>query len=221
MLTVNPFESLVAARLLEFFDIRTPWHRRLWATGLTLTLRETLESSDMVAAKVLYQNSVKALADTAVVLAGTDPGVISGDPGIGTPAYKKKLHKLLLTDLLTGSIQYLELAQVMSDLESRYLRNWSAALQANAAGTVTLKAERTARAIASTYLIAGSPRSSCSDGSAMPSITTRRRKAFPRSSQKHIPSFKVRRKSLRSWSRSESSLRTNPVHLRAGFKPPK
>ncbi|MGB8130132.1 MAG: hypothetical protein WCG81_10100 [Candidatus Angelobacter sp.] len=149
MLTVNPFESLVAARLLEFFDVRTPWHRRLWATGLILTLRETIEASDMVAAKVLYQNSVRALADTAIVLAGTDPGVTSGDPGIGTPAYKKKLHKLLLTDLMTGSIQYLELAQIISDLESRYLRNWSAALQGNAAGTVTLKTERTARAIAS------------------------------------------------------------------------
>ncbi len=149
MLTVNPFESLVAARLLEFFDIRTPWHRRLWATGLILTLRETLEASDMVAAKVLYQNSVRALNDTAIVLAGTDPAVTSGDPGIGTPVYKKKLHKLLLSDLLTGSIQYLELAQVISDLDSRYLRNWSAALQANALGTVTLKAERTARAIAS------------------------------------------------------------------------
>jgi len=149
MLTVNPFESLVAARLLEFLDIRTPWQRRLWATGLILTLRETLEASDMVAAKVLFQTSVKALADTAIVLAGTDPGVTSGDPGIGTSAYKKKLHKLLLSDLATGSIQYLELAQIISDLKSRYLSNWSAALQANAAGTVTLKAERTARAIAS------------------------------------------------------------------------
>lgn len=155
MLTVNPFESLVAARLLEFFDIRTPWHRRLWATGLILTLRETLEASDMVAAKVLYQNSVKALADTAIVLAGIDPGVTSGDRGVGTSAYKKKLHKLLLSDLLTGSIQYLELAQIIADLECRYLRNWSAALQANAGGTVTLKAERTARAIASHLLDLG------------------------------------------------------------------
>ncbi len=109
MLTVNPFESLVAARLLEFFDTRTPWHRRLWATGLILTLRETIEASDMVAAKVLYQNSVKALADTAIVLAGTDPAVTSGDPGVGTAAYKRKLHKLLLSDLPTGSIQCLDL----------------------------------------------------------------------------------------------------------------
>jgi hypothetical protein len=155
MLTVNPFESLVAARLLEFFDVRTPWHRRLWATGLILTLRETMEASDMVAAKVLFQNSVRALADTAVNLAGTDPGVTSGDPGIGTPAYKRKLHRLLLSDLLTGSIHYLELAQIISDLESRDLRNWSAALQTNAAGTVTLKAERTARAIASHLLDIG------------------------------------------------------------------
>jgi hypothetical protein len=99
---------LVAARLQEFFDVRAPWHRRLWATGLILTLREVLEASEMVAAKILYQNSVRALADTAIVLAGTDPAVVSDDPGVGTPAYKRKLHKLLLSDLVSGSIEYLE-----------------------------------------------------------------------------------------------------------------
>jgi hypothetical protein len=65
MLIVNPFESSVAARLREFFDVRAPWRRRLWATGLILTLREVPEASEMVAAKILYQNSVRALADTA------------------------------------------------------------------------------------------------------------------------------------------------------------
>ena len=90
MLIVNTFDSLVGARLLEFFDIRAPWHRRLWATGLLLTLREILEASEMVAAKVLFQNSVRSLAETAIVLAGTDPGV-------GSSPYKKKLHDLLRT----------------------------------------------------------------------------------------------------------------------------
>ena len=155
MLIVNPFESLVAARLQEFFDARAPWHRRLWATGLILTLRETLEASEMVAAKILYQNSVRALADTAIVLAGTDLGVASGDPGVGTPAYKRKLHKLLLTDLLSGSIEYLELNQVVKDLESRYLQSWSVAVAERAAGTRTLKAERTARAIGAHLLDIG------------------------------------------------------------------
>ncbi len=155
MLIVNPFESLVAARLQEFFDVRAPWHRRLWATGLILTLREVLEASEMVAAKVLFQNSVRTLADTGIVLAGTDPGVVSGDPGVGTPAYKRKLHRLLQSDLLAGSIEYLELSQIATDLESRYLQNWSTAIAEHAAGTRALKAERTARAIASHLLDIG------------------------------------------------------------------
>lgn len=155
MLIVNPFESLVAARLREFFDVRAPWHRRLWATGLILTLREVLEASEMVAAKILYQNSVRALADTAIVLAGTDPGVVSSDPGVGTPAYKRKLHKLLMSDLLAGSIEYLELNQIARDLESRYLQSWSVAISEHAAGTRTLKAERTARAIGAHLLDMG------------------------------------------------------------------
>lgn len=155
MLIVNNFDSLVAARLLEFFDFRTPWHRRLWATGLILTLRELLEASEMVAAKVLYQNSVKALADTAIVLAGTDPGVTPGDPGVGSPQYKRKLHKLLLSDVIFRSIEYLELVQIADDIESRYLKSWSGALQAQAVSPGALKAERSARAIGAHLLDLG------------------------------------------------------------------
>jgi hypothetical protein len=148
MLIVNTFDSLVGARLLEFFDIRAPWHRRLWATGLLLTLREILEASEMVAAKVLFQNSVKSLAETAIVLAGTDPGV-------GSSPYKKKLHDLLRTDLQFESMEYLELLQLANDIENRYLHSWSGALAAHSAAPGTLKAERTARAIGSHLLDLG------------------------------------------------------------------
>jgi hypothetical protein len=148
MLIVNTFDSLVAARLLEFFDIRAPWHRRLWATGLLLTLREILEASEMVAGKVLFQNSVKALADTAIILAGIDPGV-------GSSPYKKKLHDLLRSDLQFKSIEYLELVQLAADIEDRYLQSWRSALSAHALTPGTLKAERTARAIGSHLLDLG------------------------------------------------------------------
>lgn len=148
MLIVNPFESLVAARLLEFFDIRAPWHRRLWATGLLLTLREILEASEMVVSRVLFQNSVKALADTAIVLAGSDPGV-------GSSTYKKKLHALLLSDVKFKSIEYLELLQLANDIEDRYLQSWSSALSAHSVSPSNLKAERTARAIGSHLLDLG------------------------------------------------------------------
>jgi hypothetical protein len=155
MLIVNNFDSLVASRLLEFFDFRTPWHRRLWATGLILTLRELLEASEMVAAKVLFQNSVKALADTAIILAGSDPGVAPGDPGVGSSQYKRKLHKLLLSDLNCNSIEFLELVQIADDIQSRYLKNWSDALQAHSVVPGALKAERSARAIAAHLLDLG------------------------------------------------------------------
>ncbi len=152
---VNNRDSAIAARLLEFFDFRTPWHRRLWATGLLLTLREIIEASEMVAARVLYQNSITALAGTAIVLAGTDAGVTSGDPGVGTADYKRKLHRLLQSQLIFRSIEYLELVQIAEDIESRYLKSWSTALDPVLATTSPLKAERSARSIGSHLLDLG------------------------------------------------------------------
>lgn len=155
MLIVNDRDSAVAARLLEFFDFRTPWHRRLWATGLLLTLRELIEASEMVAAKVLFQNSITALGGTAMVLAGTDAGVTSGDPGVGTADYKRKLHRLLQSQLVYRSIEYLELVQIADDIESRYLKSWSAAFDLAPVTANPLKAERSARAIGSHLLDLG------------------------------------------------------------------
>jgi len=37
---------LVLSRLRDFFGRSTPWHRRLWNTGTTLSLREVLECAD-------------------------------------------------------------------------------------------------------------------------------------------------------------------------------
>lgn len=155
MLIVNDRDSAVAARLLEFFDFRTPWHRRLWATGLLLTLRELIEASEMVAAKVLFQNSITALGGTAMVLAGTDAGVTSGDPGVGTADYKRKLHRLLQSQLVYRSIEYLELVQIADDIERRYLKSWSAAFDLAPVTANPLKAERSARAIGSHLLDLG------------------------------------------------------------------
>ena len=41
MIDVNDeYDTLVGARLLDFFGTRTHWHRRLWTIGLVLTLKE-------------------------------------------------------------------------------------------------------------------------------------------------------------------------------------
>ncbi len=63
MIDVNDqYEALVGARLLDFFGTRTHWHRRLWTTGLVLTLKELLEVFSAVRSSVLYKNSVEDLS---------------------------------------------------------------------------------------------------------------------------------------------------------------
>lgn len=58
MLRSEPFEQLVAARLLDFFGAETPWQRRLWDVGTCLTLHEIVEAADAVVAGAL---SIEAL----------------------------------------------------------------------------------------------------------------------------------------------------------------
>ena len=50
---VNEFAVHVGARLLDFFNSRSPWNRRLWNVGLSLTLREVIEAADAVNSGVL------------------------------------------------------------------------------------------------------------------------------------------------------------------------
>jgi hypothetical protein len=59
MLKPDLFDAHVGARLLDF---RTPWPRRLWSSGIVLTLKEILETSEMVSQGVLYQPVLKDIA---------------------------------------------------------------------------------------------------------------------------------------------------------------
>ena len=71
---VNSTDAYLGGRLLELLHSRSPWNRKLWNVGLSLTLREVLEAADAVSAGVLHQEALRYLAQGAQKMAGTDPG---------------------------------------------------------------------------------------------------------------------------------------------------
>ena len=71
---VNESDVHTGTRVLDFFDSRSPWNRRLWNIGLSLTLREVLEAAEAVSAGVLSPNSLNFLVNVPQRIAGTDPG---------------------------------------------------------------------------------------------------------------------------------------------------
>ena len=94
MLRVNPYEQHVAARLLDFCDLRTPWHRLLWNPGLPLVLKEISEASEARQVGVLSSEAVRMLCSAAMTLAGLDPGVGS------------KEQRRFVQDTLRSEIRY-------------------------------------------------------------------------------------------------------------------
>ena len=89
---VNASDVHTGTRVLDFFDSRSPWNRRLWNIGLSLTLREVLEAAEAVSAGVLSPNSLNFLANVAQKIAGTDPGA-------GTDEEKRLLRHALTPKL--------------------------------------------------------------------------------------------------------------------------
>jgi hypothetical protein len=145
MLENNPVEQQIAARLLDFFHWRAPWHRTLWSPGIGLVLQEVLEASEAVAQHVLTQASLKNLTSTAIELAGPDPGC-------GDATRKKLLQNALQSDLKYRSMEYHTIEAIAKDLDRSYLKRWSDSVATNLRAT---SVERTARAIASHLLDLG------------------------------------------------------------------
>jgi hypothetical protein len=145
MIDVNDqYDTLVGARLLDFFGTRSHWHRRLWTIGLVLTLKELLEVSSAVRSSILYQNSIEDLSRSAMALAGRDPGV-------GGKQQHDSLQKALRSELRFLGMDYRVVEQLASEIESAYLTRWSASLRTPARSAP----ERTARAIAGYLLDSG------------------------------------------------------------------
>lgn len=144
-LIVQTFDSIVAARLLDFFNQRTPWQRWLWSTGVVLMLKEVLESSEAVRAAVLSEASLSNLTNSVSIIIGHDPG--AGD----------STQKRLLQESLKGApkfrgFDWQRLKELASEIEQNYLVRWSIALRS---GVNCPSAERTARSLASHLLDSG------------------------------------------------------------------
>jgi hypothetical protein len=139
---VNGYEQYVGARLLDFFDAKAPWHRRLWCASLCLTLREMLEAVEAQRAGVLVEATVGALANSAQMLVGLDPAVHRD---------RQTLQAALKGKPRFEGLDYHVVATCESSLRERYLARWAAALRI----TPPPRQEHVARSIASHLLDVG------------------------------------------------------------------
>lgn len=144
MLSVNPFDTHAAARMLDFFGARTPWQRSLWSPGTVLSLKETLEGSQAVQEGILNEGSFRNLVESTIALIGPDPGV-------GATARKQTLVRALKSPIRMDGAEYNQIKLLLQAVEAEYLQNWATALRAN----TPPRAERSARYIASFLLDAG------------------------------------------------------------------
>lgn len=141
MLRSEPFEQLVAARLLDFFGAETPWQRRLWDVGTCLSLHEIVEAADAVVAGALSIEALNWLKGSVLELTGRDIGT-------GTTAERSTLTAALKGNVGQGSFDARVIARIAESAESHYLQRWSVAL----ASGESWGAERVARSIASHML---------------------------------------------------------------------
>lgn len=141
---VNESDVRTGARLLDFFDSRSPWNRRLWHVGLSLTLREVLEAAEAVSAGVLSEQSMGFLANVAQKMVGTDPGA-------GNDEERRLLQRNLKKDVRLDGLKYQVVKEQESRLRDDYLARWARAMRCPRPP----RAEDVARAIASHLLDIG------------------------------------------------------------------
>src|SRR5260370_18328878 len=150
MLNVNAFEGHIAARLLDFFDSKTPWQRGLWTPSVGLTLREVLEASEAVAAGVRTPSTLQSLVSYCLELVGRDLA-------FGDAEQKKVLQSGLRGDARSGlisfeGVEFRVIRQLSETICGEYLQRWSSCL---GPGHPAVGAERAARGIASHLLDSG------------------------------------------------------------------
>lgn len=138
---VNPRDELALARLLDFLDVRTSWHRALWNPGLVVSLKEIPEASDAVQSGILAERSF------GFAIASTLNGA-STDCGVGSKSDLKALGEVLRLPLRSAGLNYHAVAQITQDIEQNYLARWAVEV----ANKPDLNPERIARAVASHLL---------------------------------------------------------------------
>ena len=143
MQSVNERDELAGARLLDYLDARTSWHRCLWNPGLVLSLREIPEASRAVKEGVLSDGALAFAMTSVLNLASTD--LSFADRG-----ERKALGDVLRVPMRAEGLHYHAVAKIADELESRYLERW-----ASAVADAAVKPERIARAVASHLLDSG------------------------------------------------------------------
>lgn len=141
---VNERDELAGARLLDFLDARTSWHRALWNPGLVLALREIPEASKAVQASVLAEKSFGFAISSTMQIASTDCGV-------GTRHDLKALGEVLRLPIRPEGLNYNAVTQIAKNIEQNYLSGWASEVAKNS----DLAPERVARAVASHLLDIG------------------------------------------------------------------
>ena len=142
--SVNEFETHVGARLLDFFDSRSPWNRKLWNIGLVLTLSEVVEALEGCRVGVLSEQSLRYLLAHAQKAAGIDPGA-------GSPEERRPLQGALSSKPRLGGLDHHLIVQQEAAIRPVYLARWGEVLRQEARPGP----ERTARSIASHLLDIG------------------------------------------------------------------
>ena len=145
LVPANDNERIIAARLLEFFGRRTPWHRGLWNPGLILTLRELLEASEAVSNQILHRNALNVIKSTCLQL-------LAGEPENVQDSRLAALRSRLSRSLDYDGLDYHALRTLTDQVESAYLLRWAEALRTGDHGN---SAERAARSIAAHLLDRG------------------------------------------------------------------
>lgn len=136
------FQTLVLARMREYFGVHARWQRRLWGVGLVLSLRELLEASEGVRDGALGAESFKWFAESVRQQLGQDPGV-------GDDEQRRALDGFLRQDIAVGGVAHNAVSRIVEDIDEHYLSRWSRALRDPAQCP---RAERTSRALAA-YLL--------------------------------------------------------------------
>jgi hypothetical protein len=121
--TVNPDENLMAARLLDYFSSRTPWHRTLWNAGPVLALREVLEASEAQNLGHLSEKSIRGAVTTALRL-------LKDDPGIGSATERTALAVALTLngeprdEISYKGMEYEQIEELLNRATPLYLERW-------------------------------------------------------------------------------------------------
>lgn len=146
-LTLNgddPYVEHITARLLDFFAESTPWQRRLWDTGLVMTLRELDEAVYWSYRHVLSGAAIKYLAGDLTRQAGQDRGV-------GIKELRTHLQTALKSGTAYGSRHHRTLVRLIDLVQTDYIRRWTTSFETASPPSP----ERLARAVASHLLDCG------------------------------------------------------------------